>query len=247
MANQGSPINKALYPAGLWDNFMLSHVGSLIGALELSGVDPQGYSAADLASATTVMRNLVQSQHPATSLTQYYWHYEGAKVALKERSNPRSRMLSERREQFLNEKRSLCTSRLFWMLDVPTEANLNKLMSASALKMIFSAPFEPSARAALKARISHWGSWLVERSELRRQVDLLEGALDDLNVRLQVISPTNKVQSPEQLWALCRAAVNLRPEYLDTAQTEAIPSDDWDRLLGSVRKVLSQAPHSAGQ
>lgn len=231
MANQGSPINKALYPAGLWDNFMLSHVGSLIGALELSGVDPQGYSAADLASATTVMRNLVQSQHPATSLTQYYWHYEGAKVALKERSNPRSRMLSERREQFLNEKRSLCTSRLFWMLDVPTEANLNKLMSASALKMIFSAPFEPSARAALKARISHWGSWLVERSELRRQVDLLESALDDLNVRLQVISPTNKVQSPEQLWALCRAAVNLRPEYLDTAQTEAIPSDDWDRLL----------------
>ena len=113
--------------------------------------------------------------------------------------------------------------------------------------MIFSAPFEPSARAALKARISHWGSWLVERSELRRQVDLLESALDDLNVRLQVISPTNKVQSPEQLWALCRAAVNLRPEYLDTAQTEAIPSDDWDRLLGSVRKVLSQAPHSAGQ
>ena len=77
MANQGSPINKALYPAGLWDNFMLSHVGTLIGALELSGVDPQGYSAADLASATTVMRNLVQSQHPATSLTQYYWHYEG--------------------------------------------------------------------------------------------------------------------------------------------------------------------------
>lgn len=74
------------------------------------------------------------------------------------------------------------------MLDVPTEANLNKLMSASALKMIFSAPFEPSARAATKARISHWGSWLVERSELRRQVDLLEGALDDLNVRLQVIS-----------------------------------------------------------
>lgn len=57
MANQGSPINKALYPAGLWDNFMLSHVGTLIGALELSGVDPQGYSAADLASVLPLTEN----------------------------------------------------------------------------------------------------------------------------------------------------------------------------------------------
>lgn len=63
MSNQSSPINKALYPAGLWDDYLLSHAGSLIGALELSGVDPQGYSTSDLASATNIMRNLVQSQH----------------------------------------------------------------------------------------------------------------------------------------------------------------------------------------
>lgn len=231
MSNQSSPINKALYPAGLWDDYLLSHAGSLIGALELSGVDPQGYSASDLASATNIMRNLVQSQHPSTSLTQYYWHHEGAKVALKERRNKRSRMLSERRADFMNDTRSLATSRLFWMLDVPTQANLNKLMSASALKMIFSAPFERSARAALKARFDHWGSWLVERSELRRQADLLSNSLDDLDVRLGVISPENTKQSPEQLWALCRAIVNLRPEYLDQAQTEHVPTDDWDRLL----------------
>lgn len=239
MASQGSPINKALYPAGLWDDYILSHSGSLIGALELSGVDPQGYNQADLASATTVLRNLIQSQHPDTSVTQYYWHYEGAKVKLKERPNKRSRMLSERREKFLNETRNLCTSRLYWMLDVPTEANLNKLFSAASLKMLFTAPFERSARAALRARFSHWGAWLVERNELRRQVDLLDGALDDLNVRLQILSPNNTKQSAAQLWALCRATVNLRPEYLDQAQTEAVPSDDWDRLLtdGDIKEI----------
>ncbi|WP_116893170.1 VirB4 family type IV secretion system protein [Pseudomonas savastanoi] len=231
MSNQSSPINKALYPAGLWDDYLLTHAGSLIGALELSGVDPQGYSTSDLASATNIMRNLVQSQHPETSLTQYYWHYEGAKVVLKERTNKRSRMLSERRADFMNDKRNLATSRLYWMLDVPTQANLNKLLSASALKMIFSAPFERTARAALKARFDHWGAWLVERSELRRQADLLSNSLRDLDVRLGVISPENTKQSPEQLWALCRAIVNLRPEYLEQAQTEGVPVDDWDRLL----------------
>lgn len=239
MANQGSPINKALYPAGLWEGNILSHTGALIGALELSGVDPQGYNQADLANASNVMRNLIQSQHPDTSIAQYYWHYEGAKVKFKDRKNKRSRMLSKRREAFLNESRNLCTSRLFWMLEVPTDANLNKLWSASALKMIFSAPFERSARAALKARFNHWGSWLVEQSELRRQVDLLDTALDDLNVRLQIISPENTKSSAAQLWAMCRAAVNLRPEYLDTAQTEYVPVDDWDRLLadGDIKEV----------
>jgi type IV secretion system protein VirB4 len=236
----GDPINKTIWPAGLWKNFVLSHAGSLIGGLEMSGIDPKGLSEEDLDNATVVLRNLIQTQHAETVVTQYYWHYEGAKVALKARANPRSKMLSERREAFLNEERNLSTSRLYWLLDVPTEANLNSVFSASAFKMVLAAPFEQRARSALKAKFSNWGAWLVEQEELRRQVELLDGSLSELDAKLQILSPENTVLSSAQLWAQCRAAINLQPEYLDTAQTEAIPSDDWDRLLadGDIHPVM---------
>lgn len=236
----GDPINEKLYVAGLWSGNLLSHTGSLIGGLEMSGLDPKGLSDGDLSSSAVLLRNLIQTQHPDTVVTQYYWHYEGAKVAFKDRKDPRSNMLSKQRERFLNEERNLSTSRLYWLLDVPSEANINNLMTPAAFKMLFTAPFERSARSALLAKFSNWGSWLVEQSELRRQTDLLDGALSDLDAKLQIVSPENSRLSPEALWAQCRALVNLRPEYLDTAQTETIPTDDWDRMLadGDIHPVL---------
>lgn len=236
----GEPINERLNTAGLWKGFGLTHTGSLIGGLEMSGIDPKGLSDSDLERSTVLLRNLIQTQHPDTVVTQYYWHYEGAQVEFKPRKDPRSSMLSKQRERFLNVERNLSTSRLFWMLDVPSEANINKLFTAATAKMLFTAPFERSARSALMAKFSNWGSWLVEQSELRRQTDLLDGALADLDAKLQIVSPDNTRMTPAELWAQCRALVNLRPEYLETAKTETVPSEDWDRLLpdGDVHPVV---------
>lgn len=240
-AKAGEPVNEKLYPSGLWkDRFLLSHAGSLLGALELSGADPNGLSSDDLQAHSIVLRNILQTQHPDTAVTQYYWHYEGVKVDLQERQNPRSDLLSSRRQAFLNEERTLSNSRLFWMLDVPTSANLNKVFSASAMKMLFTAPFDRKARDSLVAKFSNWGAWLVEQEELRRQYDLLNSSLKDLDSKLQYLSETNEQQSPAQLWALCRAVCNMRPEYLESALTEAVPVEDWDRFImdGDVHPVM---------
>lgn len=236
----GEPINTKLYAAGLWKGNLLSHTGSLVGGLEMSGIDPKGLSDADLEHSTVLLRNLMQTQHPDTVVTQYYWHFEGANVAFKDRKDPRSQMLSKQRERFLNEERDLATSRLYWMLDVPSEANINQLLSTATFKMLFAAPFERSARSALQAKFSNWGAWLVEQDELRRQGELLDGALSELDAKVQVLSAQNMRLTPEKLWAQCRAMVNLRPEYLESAQTETIPAEDWDRMLpdGDVHPVV---------
>lgn len=226
----GTAINDVLYPAGVWKDLLLSHAGSLVGGLELSGIDPQGLSDADLGNVSYLLRNLLQTLNQDLVVTQYYWHFEGAKVFLRDRDNPRSRLLSKRREEFLN-SRGVSSSRLFWLLDAPTNSNLNKLLSAASLKMLFAAPFEKRARQTLRMRLSNWGAWLSEQEELRRQVELLNSSLLDLNAKLQVLSADNTALDTPAMWALCRALVNMRPEYIDSARSESVPVDEWDRLL----------------
>ncbi len=238
-AQKGNPLNEELYAAGVWKGSLLTHTGSLVGGLEMSGIDPKGLGERDLQRASGLLRNLIQTQHPDTTVTQYYWHFEGAKVAFKPRVDPRSNMLSKQRERFLSEERNLSSSRLFWLLDVPSQANINKLFTPAAFKMLFSAPFERSARSALAAKLSHWGSWLIEQDELKRQKDLLDGALTELDAKLQVVSPVNQRLTIQQQWALSRALVNLRPDYLESALKETVPTDEWDLRLadGDVEPV----------
>ncbi|EMA4529680.1 hypothetical protein U3C01_006606 [Pseudomonas aeruginosa] len=230
-ARVGTPFNEALWLAGAWQDFTLSHAGGLIGGLELSGIDPKGLSEGDLEKASVLLRNLLQTLNQDLVVSQYYWHFEGAKVALQERDNPRSNMLSKRRMDFLNNNRNLSCGRLFWLLDVPTTENINKVLATGTLKALFSAPFERKSRELLKAKLTNWGAWLVEQEELRRQCDLLDSSLEDLDAKLQILSASNQRLGVREQWALFRALVNLRPEYLDSALDEAVPGDDWDRLL----------------
>lgn len=230
-AREGTPINEALHLAGAWKDFTLSHAGSLIGGLELSGIDPKGLSEGDFEKASVLLRNLLQTLNQDLVVSQYYWHFEGAQVALRERENPRSNMLSKRRMDFLNTQRNLSSGRLFWLLEAPTAENLNKVLATGTLKALFSAPFERKSREMLKAKLTNWGAWLVEQDELRRQCDLLDSSLEDLDAKLQIVSAVNQRLEIQNQWALFRALVNLRPEYLDSALGEAVPGDDWDRLL----------------
>lgn len=240
MANQaGSPLNKELYAAGAWDNYMLSHAGSIIGGLELSGLDPKGLNDADFESLSVLLRNILQGLEQELVVTQYYWHFEGAQVQLRNRDNPRSQLLSERRSNFLN-NRGLSGSRLHWLLECPPENNLNSAMSVGALKAIFGAPFDKRAREQLRAMFSARGAWILEQDELKRQVREVTDALESLDARLQVLSPQNEMMERAQLWALNRAIVNLNPGYLETALHEAVPSDHWDQLLpdGDIQQVV---------
>lgn len=227
------PLNESLYAAGTWEGFGLTHVGSLIGGLELSGIDPQGRSPADFENITRLVRNILQNLHPDLIVTQYYWHYMGGEqVKLKHRNYSRSKMLSERRQAYMD-SRGFASARLFWLIEVPSTEALNKFVSIAFLKALFEIPFSSAARDRIKAKLSHKDAWLVEERELFRQVELLTKELADLNAKLEVLSRDRTVLKRPQLWALYRALVNMQPALLDTAVTEAIPVDHWDSQLAS--------------
>lgn len=225
------PLNESLYAAGTWEGFGLTHTGTLIGGVELSGIDPQGKGPADFENITRLLRNILQNLHPSVIVTQYYWHYMGGThVQLKNRNYARSRLLNERRQAMMDD-RGFASARLFWLIEVPSTEALNKFLSIAFLKALFEMPFSSVARDRLKAKLSHKDAWLVEERELFRQVELLTKELADLNAKLEVLARDRTALKRPHLWALNRALVNMQPKYLDSALTEEIPLDHWDSQL----------------
>ncbi|HDY6823605.1 TPA: hypothetical protein RRD03_006651, partial [Pseudomonas aeruginosa] len=145
------PLNSKLYSAGVWKKFCLTYAGSLLSGIEMGGTDPTALGEHDRRLFSSVQRALYQSLHPSLSLCQYYFHFEGKEVALRERDDPRSDLLSKRRARFLNSQR-LNDSRLFWLLECPAEEHVNNLLSVGMLKHLFQAPFEAESRLLLMQR-----------------------------------------------------------------------------------------------
>ncbi len=236
---KGVPMCEQLYAHGVWNGFTLTHIGSLMGGLEMSGVDPTGLGEHDRKIFSSVLRGLYQGLDQSLVVSQYYWHFEGKRVRFGEVDDPRSRLLSQRRQDYLNNVRGLNASRLFWLVEAPAEENINKLLSVSLLKHLFQAPVEVESRQLLLAKFSNRRAWLAEEAELERQHDVLDAALGDLASRAEILSPTNTRMSLQQMWALQRALVNLDPTLLETALNEEVPVEDWDLKLadGSIAPV----------
>ncbi|EIU3538698.1 MULTISPECIES: VirB4 family type IV secretion system protein [Pseudomonas] len=226
------PLNSKLYSAGVWKEFCLTYAGSLLSGIEMGGTDPTALGEHDRRLFSSVQRALYQSLHPSLSLCQYYFHFEGKEVALRERDDPRSDLLSKRRARFLNSQR-LNDSRLFWLLECPAEEHVNNLLSVGMLKHLFQAPFEAESRLLLMQRFRNHDAWIAEERQLQRQADLLEASLKDLSSRAELVSPRSSSMNLQSLWALHRALVNMNPSLLDSAVHEEVPVENWDALLSN--------------
>ncbi|PXF32086.1 hypothetical protein WH50_06405 [Pokkaliibacter plantistimulans] len=234
----GQSLADSILPACVWENRVLTHAGSLIGGLTLSGVDPKGIGSADFQKITILIRNIFQALEPGVVISSYYWHFEGAQVSLKRRTDKRSQLLSNRRERFLN-SRTLSDVALYWMVEIPQTSNLNKVWGLEFITTLFSAPFDVDARARLKAKFANMRAWLVEIEELMKQKELLDQSLKEMGSRIEFISRQNHVMSKGELWGLCRAVVNANPEYLVTGQLEDVPEYGWESMLldGDIQPV----------
>lgn len=113
-----SPYNEQLNLAGHEQDAVYTYTGTVIGGLALTGVDPSSMTEPVRKSLSMVLRNIVQLLPANVSLSEYYLHYEGAKIKLAEREHPRSQLLSKRRQAFLNKVRNLNSSRLFWIIEI---------------------------------------------------------------------------------------------------------------------------------
>lgn len=229
---QIAPINNELYQAGIWkEEFCVTHAGSVLGCIELSGSDPTSLGEHDRKLFSEIQRNLYQSLHPDLIFSQYYFHYEENSITLKEREDTRSDLLSRRRAKFLNNERGLNGSKLYWMLESPSTEDVNTILSTSFLKHLFLAPFEKESRLLLIQKFKEKDAFLAEERQLLKQIDILKGGLKELAERAEIISPNNNISNIQEVWALSKAIANLEPKYLETALNEEVPIDEWDKLL----------------
>ena len=98
----GEPVNNyhgAFRPYG---GFVLSYTGSLVGAIEIDGIDPDGMSQKDMQAFSIVIRNLLNILPQSIVLQQYYVHYRDLKVQFARRINPVCNALNQYRENHLN-------------------------------------------------------------------------------------------------------------------------------------------------
>lgn len=238
-------INQRIHTLGTVDDAVLTSQSSVIGALELSGIEPASVSDADRIRLTQLLRNVLQRLPMGIALSQYYFHQDDAKVQLKHRSNPRAHLISSRRQNFLNNKRNLNASRLYWVLEIAPEVQLNSLFSIAFLQQAFNAIFDPNLRKTLKRALTLNDKTLVqyEWRELRKQITKLDDTLKELDLRLSFVSCNNHFLDKHELWGLQKALVNLNTDYLSFPQKA--PVNRWDAKLanGDVEPVIIEGNH----
>ncbi|ERK05602.1 hypothetical protein L580_3312 [Serratia fonticola AU-P3(3)] len=177
---------------------------------------------------SVILRNIVQLLPANISLSEYYLHHDGAKIKLAERSHPRSQLLSERRQAFLNKVRNLNDSRLIWVIEIMPDENLNSIFSTSFAKNLFNSIFDPDARKRIGLVFKNKDAYMIEVEEYHKLCRKLDDTLNDLDGRLSFFSPDNVNVGVEGIWRLQKFLANFNPRYL-TSKPLPIPAENWDQ------------------
>ncbi|NND65209.1 MAG: hypothetical protein HKM24_04500, partial [Gammaproteobacteria bacterium] len=223
------PITDLHNEFGVFDNFVVTKSGSLIGAIELMGRDPDGLLPDDYKGLTLIARNIFQQCDESITVTQYYSHFDNAVIRLRPREHPISDLLSKRRQNFLNE-RGLTSSNIVHYFEVPPRHALAKLGMLDLARHLAMAPFQQTSREALKRHLTDSGAILILREELQRQAQLLRRTLDEVSQKWASVGDARPL-SLQELWAHMRFVANLDPELLTEALEESVPAEGWDLCL----------------
>lgn len=216
---------------GVHENFVLTKNGSLLGAIELSGRDPDGMAQIDHVGLMHITRVIYSKLPKNIAITQYYAHFEGATIELKRREHPISDLMSQQRAEFLNQ-RGLCNSRLVHYFEIQPPEDFNKLDLAGLFKHLAMAPINPSSRRAVKQVFSKDGALLFIGEQLDRQAWALKDALSVVCAKWSGVMSARALDIPE-MWAHMRFLATFQPRRLDTAMSETPPTANWDQFLTS--------------
>jgi type IV secretion system protein VirB4 len=222
---------------GVYNGFVLTKTGSLIGAIELSGRDPDGMAPIDHQGLMQIARVIYGKLSRNISVTQYYAHFEGAQVSLKRRDHPISELMSRRRELYLN-SRALCNSRLTHYFEIQPPENTSKLDIVGLLKHLVMSPASAASRRAVRQTLSKEGALLFIAEQLERQSWQLRDALSVLIAKWSGMMDARRL-AIDEVWAHMRFLATLQPRRLETALLEKPPASNWDHFLtsGDVRHL----------
>lgn len=215
-----------------YDNhFALTKNSALIGAIEISGRDPDGLSLADHAALCAIAQSIYGSLDRQVTITQYFAHFDGVKVELRPRKDPISNTLSTQRADYLNSL-NLSGSRLVHYFEIDPDENLNKLRMADFFKHLGTAVFEKRSRLLLKNAISPDSMFLVELEQLDRMAVKLQDTLAEVAQKWSGLFSA-RLLSLQEMWAHMRFLATMEPSALALGLNEAIPEEDMDIALSS--------------
>jgi type IV secretion system protein VirB4 len=222
---------------GVHDGFVLTKTGSLIGAIELSGRDPDGMAPIDHVGMMHIARVIYTKLPKNFCITQYYSHFEGAQISLRRREHPITDLMSQRRAAFLNQH-NLCNSRLVHYFEVLPPDDFNKLDIPGLIKHLAMSTFSPMSRRAVKQVFSKEGALLYIAEQLDRLSWNLKDALSVVEAKWSGVMGVRPLDIKE-MWAHTRFMATFQPRRLDTAMLEEPPKANWDHFLtsGEVRHM----------
>jgi type IV secretion system protein VirB4 len=223
------PITDLHQEYGLYGPYLLTKRGTLIGAVELSGRDPDGLNNLDYQGLSWIARNIYQQYGDDVVVTQYYAHYDGEQVSLRPRAPGISSLLSKRRENFLNNKR-LTSSRLVHFFEIAPAETLSALKPLELFKHLAFSLTRRDSREAIKRSFDSMQAIVVRMEDLIRQklrVDqILQETIDKWSILLNA-----RALATQELWAFCRFLSNLDPTLLTQGTQETVPEEGWDGSL----------------
>jgi type IV secretion system protein VirB4 len=216
---------------GVYHSFLLTHYGSLIGALELSGRDADALLPDDHFGLAYITRNIYEKVDKKICITQYFSHFDNVKIHLKKREDIISNSLSQQLAVFLNTKQ-LMSSHLIHYFEIFPNENLNKLGLVGFIKHLGAAPFSPRSRAVLKERLMDNAALIVQMEALEQQAFELNKTLREVSSKWDSLMKV-RICSLQEIWAHKRFLANLNSDLLTEGLHEHYPPTDWAKVVNS--------------
>jgi|HubBroStandDraft_1064217.scaffolds.fasta_scaffold00196_18 type IV secretion system protein VirB4 len=223
-----------------FDGLFLTDSGSLIGAVELSGIDPDGMTRPDAARLVAMTANIANGLPADVAITQFYVHAEGTTVTFRDRpANPIANRLIRAREAALS-ARGLTTTRLVHFLEYADPEGWNGGFLVSLLTNLPKAAYDHEARIRLEAMVSAPGALILREAELRDRAQLLKKALADYAAKWSLTMDA-AVLSATRTWRFMTFLARLDNRYLDDAVPIQVPLDDCGLALpaGDIEPIQS--------
>lgn len=207
--------------ASRYKNFFITNASSIIGAYKVGGVDHTGLGKDQRILCTALLRSLIQHSPPNMTFTQYYVHRDDSSVSIKPRSNKRSGVVSKRRELFLQNKRKLCKSDIYFLPELPFSRDLTKFATFDFMTNLFSYPVSKESRKYISTRISERNSILAYEDDIKEAARQLEDEIENHISRLDLTSFNNEQLEIKPFYGLIKALHTFDFSYLDMEHNPA--------------------------
>ncbi len=213
-----------------FQGLLLTQKGSLIGGVKLEGRDPDGLNKDDFEGLTTIASRFFSELESNIIVTQYFGHYDGAEIFIKERKHPTSNLLSKRREEFLN-KQNLTSTTLVFLFEIMPEVTQVDIGALNFLVNAFKSVYSKDARRIVSNSLSKSSNVIMALSALRVQADSLNEVMTDFTQDWEsLVNP--KIMNKSSLYSFLKYTSNLNPYYLSSAyDVLKAPDERLDRML----------------